>query len=478
MNDDSKQDKSQQGRIIDKFDRVLKRHIRRLLDGSDLDMPPYSLNMVAALLVLIEHEKEIIDAPEASPNRYNQASLLRELDEIGIEVDENIALEIQELLKTGYIDIDADETFHPLELSAKFLSLLDTIFPSMPGLSLIAYILQGVEEVMSGRKEMLQAVRQFDETLLTRGESVSKQRFEALRRQRAAAAAAKKLDPATQKQRNEHLEILKALRSRQTAQSPDATVVITSGYSSKIEIRELFPKHPLPPTEPQVIEVREINENSELPVGTGESIDMPAPVIEEPSSPPLSDEAESPEERQSARIPDEPDLSSHETSPAIPEEIVETEEDEEFEEIEEVQLEEMPSAEDKISNKIKAFEERLAMTCPVCKQGKILTDVTEKGKTYYFCSNEACGLVSWGRPYHFSCPVCENSYLVDFQQMDGGIGLKCPRATCVFEHRNFDGKTLPNALKTNGGNPAVRKVAVRKKGSGQLVRRKVVRVKK
>jgi len=132
------------------------------------------------------------------------------------------------------------------------------------------------------------------------------------------------------------------------------------------------------------------------------------------------------------------------------------------------------SEEDEIAKRIKAFEEGLAMACPVCKEGKILADRTEKGKAYYYCSNKDCNLVTWGKPYHVSCPICGNPFLVEFQQQEGGIGLKCPRGTCNFVHRDFDGKHLPGTRSASEKKP-VRKVAVRRKGGKRAVRRVVRR---
>jgi ssDNA-binding Zn-finger/Zn-ribbon topoisomerase 1 len=431
------------------------------LEVSDSDdLPPYGLNMIACLLVLAEREKELADFPGSPLKRYTRETFLKDLDEIGIDPDESVMVEIQNLTQTGYIAITGNEEYQVRESATRLLSMLDAIFPTLPGLSLVAYILQAIEEVLSARKEMILAIRQFDETLLTRGESVSKQRIDALRRQRVAAAAIKKLDPALQKQRETYLEKLKAFRSKQREQSADAAVVLTSGSSTKVEIREIFPKAPAP-GEP------EPGDGTTASAETTETIGIPQ-IMEPVAAPEAPGQTIGTEQTSPADAPpDPPPGPVGETITSLGEENQENDEDSKAN----------ASLEDLIEKKIQAFEEQLAMTCPVCKEGKILTDTTEKGKTYYYCSNKACGLVSWGKPHHMACPFCENPFLIEFQQKDEGVGLKCPRATCSYQHLNFDGKTFSSHSGAAGGE-AVRKVLVRKKTGAPGTHRRVVRRKK
>ncbi|MDX9787361.1 MAG: hypothetical protein RBT11_11320 [Desulfobacterales bacterium] len=460
MSEDTKSDKARLARLMDKFDRVLKRHVRRLLDTGESDSnPAYSLNMIACLLILVEREKEIAEFPGAAPKRYNRQTFLKDIDEIGFEADDHLMVEIQDLAQMGYIHIGADEEYRALEPAIKFLSMMEAIFPSMPGLSLIAYTLQAAEEVMTGRKEIMQALRQYDETLLTRGTSISKQRAEALRRHRAEAAR-KKDNPAARKQREAYLEKLRALRARLAGPTSDPTIVITSGFSSNVTIRELFPKQPDP---------------SEIPPA-------PEPIFpsdDEAAIPPITQVLEPPPDTTTASAATIPPLSNivsplpAETQPHSNslDSVVPRPESEDKEE--ETAVDEL-SEEEAIERKIQAFEEHLAMTCPICKEGKILSKTTEKEKTYYYCSNKNCNLVSWGRPHHMSCPTCNSPFLIEFQQQDGGVGLKCPRATCAFQHRDFDGRLIPAASEA-GEVKTVRKVAIRKKDGKKTVRRVVRR---
>ncbi|MBW2002650.1 MAG: topoisomerase DNA-binding C4 zinc finger domain-containing protein, partial [Deltaproteobacteria bacterium] len=92
-------------------------------------------------------------------------------------------------------------------------------------------------------------------------------------------------------------------------------------------------------------------------------------------------------------------------------------------------------ADDGIEKRIVAFEEDLAMQCPMCKIAKVQAKETATGKTYYKCSNKDCNFMSWGKPYHIVCPQCQNSFLVETSNRDGKSILKCPRATCRYWQR-------------------------------------------
>ncbi|MBF0201875.1 MAG: hypothetical protein HQK66_11305 [Desulfamplus sp.] len=92
---------------------------------------------------------------------------------------------------------------------------------------------------------------------------------------------------------------------------------------------------------------------------------------------------------------------------------------------------------DDIEARIAAFEAELATPCPICHTGKVKTETTNTGKTYYICSDSNCRFVSWSQPYHFPCPLCKNPFLVEFQVNPVEKGLKCPRASCSFSQNNI-----------------------------------------
>ncbi|MCD4743464.1 MAG: DNA topoisomerase I, partial [Desulfobacteraceae bacterium] len=136
-----------------------------------------------------------------------------------------------------------------------------------------------------------------------------------------------------------------------------------------------------------------------------------------------------------------------------------------LEEKEKQEQKDIPKGDDDIEARIAALETDLAMPCPLCGDGKVNENTTEKGKEYFSCDNEECRFVSWDKPYHFSCPLCKNSYLVEFIQANEDKGLKCPRASCSYSQNNtFDPAQNMAVAAQAGNNP--------KKKKRRVVRRK------
>jgi len=134
---------------------------------------------------------------------------------------------------------------------------------------------------------------------------------------------------------------------------------------------------------------------------------------------------------------------------------------------------------DLIDEKVQEFQDYPAMICPTCGEGKVHSALTEKDKPYYACKNGDCNFISWGKPYHFLCPLCKNPFLMEFNTHDGIIGLKCPKATCNYRQDHVASPTISSksqpglwfqGIENTGENP--------KKKRKKLVRRKLVRRKR
>lgn len=137
------------------------------------------------------------------------------------------------------------------------------------------------------------------------------------------------------------------------------------------------------------------------------------------------------------------------------------------------------NADDIIENRIAAFEEDLAMQCPICKPGKIQATETAMGKVYYKCSNKNCNFVSWGKPYHLVCPQCNNPFLVETLDRDGKKIIKCPRATCRYRQKSP--LEIADEQREKAGSPSkepAKKPVISRKPRKRVVRRRVVRRKR
>ncbi len=474
------------------FDAVLNRHILYLTNTKEDDTTlSFGLLTIACLYLAVEREIEIESFPESPPNRYTREAFLIDLEEIGIDPDDDVMLAIQELTQHSMITINSKGQYSATNSARSLIETLETIFPKMPGMSLIGFATQSIYEVSNESKGLKTAIQNFDQTLSNQGIPISKAPGIGLTSLSVAQISAQKAikeDPAVlAARRAEHLKKLTALREKIRLQSDEPVIVGTQNYLKKAEIKELFPK--AAPSDPKKSDT-----------------DISEPISPEPDPLPITDSDASPiaepENAPEIETESEPSLSPIEVNAAIlddhaaeaaaaipagpddPEEsgAAETSEPLAIESslsVPESQNESMLTKEEMIEQQIRSFETELAMSCPVCQAGKILSDETEKGKIYYYCSNDECKLISWGKPYHKACPICKNPFLVEFMNRDGIPGLKCPRATCQYRQQIPTGATAnesaPNEAAPSKGK---RLVAIRKKSGKKGVRRVVRRRKK
>jgi DNA topoisomerase-1 len=67
----------------------------------------------------------------------------------------------------------------------------------------------------------------------------------------------------------------------------------------------------------------------------------------------------------------------------------------------------------------------IGVTCPKCREGKIIERRSKKGRIFYGCDQyPGCDYVSWDKPTGKPCPKCD-SMLVE-KRSKAGIRLQCP----------------------------------------------------
>lgn len=72
----------------------------------------------------------------------------------------------------------------------------------------------------------------------------------------------------------------------------------------------------------------------------------------------------------------------------------------------------------------------IGVTCPTCKEGKIVERRSKKGRVFYGCDRyPACDFVSWDKPMDKPCPEC-GSLLVE-KKNKNGVNIKCVQ--CDFK---------------------------------------------
>ncbi len=74
----------------------------------------------------------------------------------------------------------------------------------------------------------------------------------------------------------------------------------------------------------------------------------------------------------------------------------------------------------------------LGLPCPACGEGEIVKRRTRRGRNFYGCSRyPECEWSTWDTPVAASCPVCESGVALQKSSRGGGVQLKC--AACGSE---------------------------------------------
>jgi len=75
----------------------------------------------------------------------------------------------------------------------------------------------------------------------------------------------------------------------------------------------------------------------------------------------------------------------------------------------------------------------IGVKCPLCKDGDLVEKKARKGNTFYGCGNYPnCKFTSAGKPLAEKCPSCGSEYLVE-KTLKAGPVIACPNKECEFE---------------------------------------------
>jgi len=75
----------------------------------------------------------------------------------------------------------------------------------------------------------------------------------------------------------------------------------------------------------------------------------------------------------------------------------------------------------------------IGVKCPLCKDGELVEKRARKGNTFYGCSNyPKCKFTSANKPIAEKCPACGNEYLVE-KTLKSGPVIACPNKECDYE---------------------------------------------
>ncbi len=87
----------------------------------------------------------------------------------------------------------------------------------------------------------------------------------------------------------------------------------------------------------------------------------------------------------------------------------------------------------------------IGVKCPLCEDGELVEKKARKGNTFYGCGNyPKCKFTSAHKPIPEKCPSCGNAFLVE-KFLKSGPVIACPNKECEYERPNPDA-IPPNAL--------------------------------
>jgi ssDNA-binding Zn-finger/Zn-ribbon topoisomerase 1 len=410
------QNQSKSYRIRDLFDQILAQHFESLI-GSKLGINGLPLNLVtvSCFILFTERENEISNFPNDPPARYTDETLFNALKELGLNQNEDVKPSLQDMTNKGYLEMGSDGKYTTLKSTMSMAQLLDKIFPYMPGMSLIAYFIQIIDEIQSGRKELEAGARQFHSMLRQQGHPLKP----------AESKAYKPIQPAVQtpEPKEGHAKTIAELLNIDLSQ-------LSKLNESLFKSRTMQSANVLTAdAKPQDIEVKKVEMEDIF-----SSAEQPTPAAPPPEQPALPAETGEPVATDSALPGSAPVESTVVKDSGVSEEQEEPEEEYKSEEEmkEAPPVESGPVEDDSVARQIAAFQDDLALQCPLCHVGKVKSQKTATGSTYFRCSAEDCSFISWGQPYYLTCPQCQNPFLIETTQHDGSLILKCPRATCRY----------------------------------------------
>ncbi len=89
----------------------------------------------------------------------------------------------------------------------------------------------------------------------------------------------------------------------------------------------------------------------------------------------------------------------------------------------------------------------IGVKCPLCKDGDLVEKKARKGNTFYGCGNyPKCKFTSAGKPLAEKCPTCGSEYLVE-KFLKAGPVVACPNKECDYE-REIPGEAASGAAST------------------------------
>ncbi|PKN76443.1 MAG: hypothetical protein CVU52_04760 [Deltaproteobacteria bacterium HGW-Deltaproteobacteria-10] len=380
--------------VRNQFNQILARHYERLTGSKNAPGGvPLTIDNIVFFILLGGRELEMSDYTSEVSDRYIMDEFLTEVKETGIAEDEHFQAAMQELVQKKYIDPRPDGRIHGYQDCKETARILNRIFPKMPGINLLAYVWQTIEEANSGRTDIAAALSRFDQTLNNHGVAPPKPKIPVITPPPQPAPVAEKKDTTTSRSGS------RIIRDYVISEAPAKAAPAA--------------KKPVAPVSEQA--------KKEAPADIHTETESERKIREEAAA-----------MKQKIAELEKAIAAAEAEKQAAPPEVVATAAVEEPT-VAESNEEAADQGDDEIAKKIAAFEKELALVCPICKTGILQEKSTGAGKVFYACESKSCNFISWGRPHNIVCARCKNPFLVEVTDTAGQTILRCPRATC--QHR-------------------------------------------
>lgn len=391
------------------FEQIFIKHYERLTNNKQsVGGLPFTMENIVCFILFGGRELDIEDIYGDVSERYSLETFLTDAADAGIEADTRLQQAISDLVAKKFLHLQPDGKFYSYQATRETARMLNRVYPKMQGLSLLAYIGQTIQEVESGRIDLESALSRFDQTLQHHGAPLPKPKIPVIAPPPKPVAAPKQME-----------EI------KPTSRKIIRDYVVTPTAKAKTE----------KPAPPQTI-VEPVYEPPQPAPAEPEPV-APAPEIHHAPVEPPAPPAEPEPVLEASAVTDHAAPADDAGKQAEPETL----------------------DDEAIAAKIAAFEKELALVCPICKTHALKEEKTAAGKIFYSCTSEKCNFISWGKPHHILCARCKNPFMVEVEDAEGRLVLKCPRATC--QHRQP--LTAGPAAASPGTKKVVRKRLVRRK---------------
>ena len=479
------------------FDEILAGEITSFIKiDSEVVLLSYNLATIACLVIAVERERELLSGSmDFLPERFTKKSFIKKLGELCLEKDEWFEKAVDSVIDNGFLSVDSQG-----KLKAEFAAFiatgfLDVMFPGMPGMNLVAFVMQMNDEVISGRKSLEYAKTSFIETLKSRGVAVTREKAEQVKSDVSDKKISTGFNKTSDMLKKTNSKKIARIKLRKQSEKP-SFYSRDGGYASdNVKVKTLFDKGPTAEElkaaqaaeqaeaeKQQQEEEQKAKKFAEMEERIRKAEEKAARAEQKAKEMAMhKEEIKAAEEAEKKALELEKLEAEKEAArmavklKAMEEKLKQAEERQALEKQTEDKnspdkkfagdnYKEQVLPSDDIEARIAAFEAELAMPCPVCRKGKVVIETTSAGKNYYTCSDKDCRFVSWDKPYPFPCPMCKNPYLVEFDLPSGEKGLKCPRAGCSYSQDNLLDPAQNLALKAE-------KKIIPKKKKKRVVRR-------